>query len=155
MVREVAVDHDGLGRLIEIVLDLLELRDLGAFGDVERAILEGEAIRAVKPGGDHLGLALGALRDDRIDLVAGAVADEHGALVAEPERARIHYSGNVGLDLEALRYFELRRRQLVFRAGSLRLREAADAIRNVRCGWTTLRLLRDRRKGGQCQTERC
>src|SRR5262249_14886318 len=55
MVREVAVDHDGLGRAVEIVLYLFELRNLGAFGDVERAVLEGETIRAVEPGGNHLG----------------------------------------------------------------------------------------------------
>src|SRR5262245_2330956 len=143
MVRKVAVDDDGLRRLIEIVLDLLELRDLGAFGDIERAIVESEAVRPVEPGGDHLGFALGALRHDRIDLVARAVADKDRALVAEPERAGIHHAVNVGLDLETLRHLELRGRQFVLRGRSRRLREAADAAGDIRWRRTTLRLLGD------------
>src|SRR5262249_956057 len=87
VVARVAVDDVRLRRLVEVVLDFFEFRPLRAFGDVERAVLEGEAVRSVETGGDDESFAFAAARDHGIDLVAVAVADEHGALVAEPQRA--------------------------------------------------------------------
>jgi len=40
VIRELAIDHDRLRWIVNIVLDLFELRNLGAFGDVERAVLK-------------------------------------------------------------------------------------------------------------------
>ena len=83
-VGQVAVDDDRLRRLVEIVLDLLQLGDAGAFGDVERAVVEGEAVRPVEAGRDHLDLALAVAVDHRIDLVEHAVADEQRAAFGQP-----------------------------------------------------------------------
>jgi hypothetical protein len=104
-----------LRRIVEIVLDLVDLRQLRQFHDVERAVLEGDAVRPVEPRGDDLHLALAALVDDGIDLVLQPRANEHGALVAERERARIRHAAGIDLDLEALRHLDLVERQLVGR----------------------------------------
>src|SRR5207344_1503449 len=106
VVREVVVDDDWRSRTVDGVLDPFELGDLGAFGDIERAIVERESVRTIETGGDDLGLAPAAPLDDRIDLVAIAVAHEHGAFVAEPERARVGQSADVDLDLEARRQLQ-------------------------------------------------
>src|SRR4029453_13820227 len=53
------------------------------------------------------------LFDDGVDLVLEAARDEHRALVAEPERARIVDAARIELDREALRGFELVDRKLV------------------------------------------
>jgi hypothetical protein len=77
----------GFGGLSRFVLDLLDLGDLRQLGDVERAVLEGDAVRTIEAGGQHLDLALAVLVDDGIDLVDQAAADEHRALVAQPASA--------------------------------------------------------------------
>jgi hypothetical protein len=102
MVEKIAVDDHGRRRVVEVVLDLFELRNLGAFGDVQRAVVESETVRPVQAGGDDLGLTFPALIDDRIDLVELAVADEHRPLVTKPERARIRDPAGIDLDLETL-----------------------------------------------------
>src|SRR5262249_1456791 len=81
MVQEVAVDDGRASRIVELVLDVFELGDAGAFGDVERALVEGEAIRSVEARCDDLHLALTVALDDRVHLVEQAIADEHRALV--------------------------------------------------------------------------
>src|SRR5262245_29580512 len=63
VVRELVVDDDRLRRIVEIVLDVLELRDLGPLRDVERALAEGEAVRSIQPRGQDLELGLAALVD--------------------------------------------------------------------------------------------
>src|SRR5216684_4705630 len=63
VIGELVVDDDRLRRIVEIVLDLLELRDPGAFGDVERAVVEGEAVGPIQAGGKDLELALAVLLD--------------------------------------------------------------------------------------------
>ena len=83
MIEKVVVDDHGLRRVVEAVLDLFELRNLGTFGNVERAIVESETVWPVQAGGDDFYLAFSLPIDDRIDFVELAVADEHGALVAE------------------------------------------------------------------------
>src|SRR5712691_7010172 len=102
MIEKIAVDDDGLRRVVEVVLDLVELGNLGAFGDVERAVEERETIWPIQAGGDDFCLAFAVSVDDRIDLVEDGVADEHGALVTEPQRARIRDPAGIDLDLEAL-----------------------------------------------------
>jgi hypothetical protein len=40
MIEKIAVDNDGLRRVVEVVLDLFELGNLGALSEVERASKE-------------------------------------------------------------------------------------------------------------------
>src|SRR5262249_54424536 len=114
MVEKIAVDDHGLRRVVEVVLDFFQLGNLSAFGDVERAVEECEAVRPIQAGGDDFNLTFAALVDDRIDLVEDAVADEHGPLVTEPQRARIGDTTGIDLDLKTLGQLELRGRQLVW-----------------------------------------
>src|ERR1044071_1237691 len=88
MVEKVAVDDDRLRRVIEVVLDHLELGDLGPFGDVERTLMERQAVGPVQPRSNDFGFALSILLDDRVNLVENARADEDGTLVADPQRDR-------------------------------------------------------------------
>src|SRR5262249_53816395 len=88
--------------------------NLGAFGDVERTVEECETVWPVQAGGDDLSLTFAVLVDDRIDLIEDAVADEHGTLVTEPQRARIGDTAGIDLDLKTLGQLELRGRQLVW-----------------------------------------
>src|SRR5712691_344816 len=125
MVEKIAVDDHGLRRVVEVVLDLFELRNLGAFGDVERAVEESETVRPVQARGDDFCLAFPVPVDDRIDLVEEAVADEHGAPVTEPQRARIRDPTGIDLDLETLGQLELRNRQFVLWRRKWRRRDAA------------------------------
>ena len=83
MVRKIAVDDDRLRRIVEVVLDLLHLGDFRAFGDVERAIFEGETIGTIEPRRDHFDVAFTVAVDDGVDLVADSIAHEQCALVAE------------------------------------------------------------------------
>ena len=126
VLRQLVEDHGRLRRVVEIVLDLLDLGDLRQFGDVERAVLEGEAVRPIEAGGQHLDLALAVLVDDGIDLVDQAAADKHRALVAHGERARIRHAGGIDLDVEAGRHLQLRRRQFVRRGGNRRRRDRRE-----------------------------
>src|SRR5438105_11476971 len=64
-----SADDNGLRRVVEVVLDLFEFGNLGAFSDVERAIVEGETVRPVQAGGDDFCLTFAVLVDNRIDLV--------------------------------------------------------------------------------------
>ena len=135
------------------------LETFGAFGDVERAVVEGETVRTIEAGGDDLGLALAAPLDDRIDLVAIAVAHEHGALVAEAERARVRQSADVDLDPEARRQLQHGRRQLLGRGRERRLRNAPYPGADFRIGrpaddpLSGLRRLLCR--GGVCDEQEC
>ena len=115
VLRQVRVDHRRLGRVVENVLDVVDLGDLRQLGDVERAVVIGEPVRPIEPGGDRLELGLAVLLDDGGDLVAEAGADEHGALVADAQRARIGDAAGIDLDVEAGRQLELGGRQLVGR----------------------------------------
>src|SRR5262245_31003842 len=45
---QIVVDHDWLGRVIEVVLDLLNLRDLRELADVEGAVGERETVRPIE-----------------------------------------------------------------------------------------------------------
>jgi len=134
MVEKIAVDDDGLRRIVEVVLDFFELGNLGAFSDVERTVEESETVRPVQAGGDDFGLAFPVPVDDRIDLVELAVADEHGALITEPQRARICDPTGIDLDLEALGQLELRNRQFVLRRRERRRWDATQLARHFSVG---------------------
>ena len=88
----------------------LSMRD-----DVERAVLEGDAVRLLQAFGDHLVLALAVLVGDGIDLADGARADEDRALVAARHHARAGHAVRPDLDLEAGRHLELVDRDLLER----------------------------------------
>src|SRR6185503_11118024 len=82
---QIVVDNDWLGRIIEIVFDLLNLRNLRELGDVECAVVESEAVGPIESRVERLDLAPAGLVIDDIDLVQDAAADEHGALIALPQ----------------------------------------------------------------------
>src|SRR6266481_48898 len=54
---QIVVDNDRLGRVIEFVLDLLNLRNLRELGDVEGAVGERETVRAIETRVERLDLA--------------------------------------------------------------------------------------------------
>ena len=134
MIGQVVVDDDELRRIVEVVLDLFELRDLGTFGDVQCAVVEGEPVRPIQPRGDDLHLAFAVPIGDGIDLVEHTVTDKHGPLVTEPQRARIGDAAGIDLDFEALGQLELGDRQLVRRCRKWRRRDAAQLGRHFGVG---------------------
>src|SRR5262245_29137220 len=104
---QIVVDNDWLGRVIEVVLDLLNLRDLRELGDVEGAVGESEAVRPIESRVERLDLASTGFVSDGIDLIQDAAAYEYGALVALAQRARIGETACIDFDLEALGCFQL------------------------------------------------
>ena len=48
VLRQIVVDEDRLRRVVEIILDLLDLGDFRQLRDVQRAALEGEAVRPIE-----------------------------------------------------------------------------------------------------------
>ena len=128
VLRQVLDDYGRLRRVVEIVLDVIDLRELGQLHDVERAVLEGDAVGAIEAGSNNLDLALAALVDDGIDLVEQPRPDEHRALVAERERSRIGHSAGIDLDLEALGRLEFVDRQLVRRGRQRRSGDRGELL---------------------------
>ena len=128
---QAVVDHGRLRRAVEIVLDLVDLRHLRQFGDVERAVLEGDAVRPVHIGVERLDLAFAVLVGDGVDLADQARADEHRALVAEHERARVRHARGIDLDVEAGRHLQLGGRQLVGGGGERRRRDRREFLRSL------------------------
>src|SRR5215469_5666186 len=104
---QIVVDNDWLGRVIEVVLDLLNLRDLRELGDVEGAVGESEAVRAIESRVQRLGLAFAGLVSDGVDLVQDTAAHEHGTLVALAQRTRIGETACIEFDLKTLGRFQL------------------------------------------------
>ena len=51
--RQVVVDDDRLRRVVEVVLDLFDLRNSGELRDVQYAVLEGEAVWPIQPRVDR------------------------------------------------------------------------------------------------------
>ena len=130
---QVVVDHRRLRRIVEHVLHMLDLGNLRQLGDVERAVVEGDAVRPVEARRQHLDLAFAVLVDDGIDLVDQAAADEHRALVAERERTGIRHAGGIDLDVEAGRGLEFCDRQLVRRRSVAAAARPAPAWRPLHC----------------------
>src|SRR5204863_9831056 len=97
---------DRLGRIVEIVLDLVDLRYLRELGDVEGAIGKFDAVRPIESGIERLDLAFATLIGDGIDLVQDAGADEHSPLVALAQRSRVAEPAGIELDLETVRCFQ-------------------------------------------------
>jgi hypothetical protein len=95
---QVVIDHGRLRRVVEDIVNLVDLGDLGELRDEQRTVVEGNAVRPIQAGRQHLDLALALLVGDRIDLVDKAAADEHRALVALRQRARVRHAGSIDLD---------------------------------------------------------
>src|SRR5262245_41282313 len=72
VLRQVTEDDGRLRRVVELVFDVFDFRDLGELGDVERALVQDDAVRAIEPGGEDLHLALSAFVDDGVDFVLDA-----------------------------------------------------------------------------------
>src|SRR5215469_12816405 len=144
---QIVVDNDWLGRVIEVALDLLNLRDLRELGDVEGAIGESEAVRAIESRVQRLDLAFTRLVSDGVDLIQDAAAYEYGALVALPQRTRIGETACIDFDLKTLGRFQLLGRQSVDRRWKWRRYDRCELGPNCR-----LRpALRPRRRGfGRC-----
>src|SRR3974377_1974770 len=81
VLREICVNHRRLLRLVELVLDVFDLRNLRQLGDVKCAILEGETIGAIETFGHSLDLGLAILLDHRGNLVAEPGADKESAWI--------------------------------------------------------------------------
>src|SRR5205814_7062495 len=133
------------------VLDLLDLRYLRQLGDVERAVVERDAVRTVKVLGDDLHLAFAVLLDDRVKLIERPVADEYCSSVAEPQRTRIGNAARINLDLEPLRHLELVQRQLVGGRCERRRRYRGKSGRRSACSASLLPGLRRGRLLGKCR----
>ena len=144
ILREIAEDDGRLRRVVELVFDVVDFRDLGQFGDVERAFVQDDAVRAIKPGGDDLDLARPALVHDGVDLVLEAARDEHRALITEPKRARVVDAPRIDLDRDPLRRLELVNRELVGRGRDGRRRDRRKPL----CG-VSIRSPNQRRTGRQ------
>src|SRR5206468_4447650 len=63
VLRQVAEDYGRLRRVVELVFDVLDFRDLGELSDVERALVQDDAVRAMEPRRDDLDFALSVLVD--------------------------------------------------------------------------------------------
>jgi len=131
---QIVVDHHRLRRVVEVFLDLLDLRNLGKFGDVERAVVEGQSIRSIETGCDDLDLAFAALVDDSVHLVLEAAADKHRALIADPHGTCIVNAAGVELDLEASRQGQLVGGKLVSRGRDRRRRDRREFHRAALLG---------------------
>jgi len=107
---QIVVDNHRLGRVIEVVLDLLNFRDLRELGDVEGAVGESEAIRAIESRVQRLDLVSTGLVSDGVDLVQDTAAHKHDALVALAQRTRIGETACIDFDLKARGCFQLRDR---------------------------------------------
>src|SRR5206468_8505461 len=105
--RQRIVDDLHLRRAVELALDPLQLRDAVNLGDVERAVLERDAVGQVEALGDRFDLARAALVDDGVDVASDAARHEQGAAVAPGHHARVVDAVRPELDLEALRHLDL------------------------------------------------
>src|SRR6202022_2810544 len=103
-------------------------------GDVERAILERDAVRPIKTRRKNLDRPFAVLVDDRIDLVDEAAADKYCTLVAYRQRTGVRHAGGVNFNIEAGRYFKLCQRQLVRRGRERRRRDRRKLRRGFAVG---------------------
>ena len=139
-VGNLSLISDRLRRIVEVVLDVVVAPDLREFGDVERAVLEGDAVRAVQALGDGLDLALSVLLDDRVDVAGEAGRDEQRALVAEAHRARVGDAGGVELDVEAGRNLQLVELELVGGERDRRRRDRRQLLGGIVVGLADQRM---------------
>src|SRR5260370_4549044 len=130
--RQIAEDDGRLRRVVELVFDVVDFRDLGQLRDVERALVQDDAVGAIKPGGDDLDLARPALVHDGVDLVLKAARDEYRALFAEPKRTRVINAARIDLYRKSLRRLELVHRKLFGRGRDRRRRDGPEPLCRVR-----------------------
>ena len=111
------VDHDTpFARIVEPGLDVVVAGDAVAFGHIQRALVEDDAVGRLLALEDGLDLALAGVVDDGIHVRQVAVADEHRALVAQRQGARFGDAVDPDLDLESFRHAQLVDRQFAGRA---------------------------------------
>src|SRR3954452_15738284 len=76
-------EQDRFRQVVDIVIDVVVEPDLRQLGDIERAVVEGDAAWAVQVGGDHLDCALAVLLADGMHLADETRANEHSALTTD------------------------------------------------------------------------
>ena len=128
-------------RIVELVLDAVETQRLVDRDDVERAIVEGEAVGLLLALDDHLDAALAALVGDGVDLADHAGANEDRALVAAPQRARARNAVRPQLHLEAGGHLDLVERDLLARRDRQRRRVRLEVQALLGLGHQRLRLI--------------
>src|SRR5262245_34925774 len=155
ILRQRVVDHLHLGRAVELALDAFHLRDAMDRGDVERAVLEGDASGQVQALGDRLHLARAALVNDGVDIAGDPAGHEQRALVAPGHHARVVDTARPELDLEALGHLDLVYGNLARGLRGGRLRDGRERRALHLLGLTLLpggwggRLLRGDQTGGE------
>src|SRR5262249_17749094 len=77
--------NDGRFRwIVEVVFDVVDLLNRVKLGDVERALVQSDAVGPMQTRGNDLELALGVLGDDCMHLILQAARNKHAALITEP-----------------------------------------------------------------------
>ena len=107
--RQVVIDQHRRRRMVEVRLDVVVAGDPIQLGDIQRTVMERDAVWPIQPLGDHLHgrfRPIGA-RHHRIHLVQQPVADEHRPRRRNRQRTRIRHPGRIRLDLEPGRHLEL------------------------------------------------
>src|SRR5262249_30868213 len=107
VLRQRVVHHLHLRRAVQIAFDTFHLGDAVNLGDVQRAVLERDAVRQVEAFGDRLHLARGAFVDHGVDVAGHTAGYEQRALVAPGHGPRVVDAAGPELDLEALRHLDL------------------------------------------------
>lgn len=67
--RQIVVNERWLWRIVELVLDILDLGNLREFANVKRAVVVRETIRTIETGYQRLGGAFAVLAGNGINLV--------------------------------------------------------------------------------------
>ena len=99
-------DYRGLGRVVQVVLDVAQHQDPAHRGNVQIAALERHAHRQLQAAGDHphlLGDAVAVRVGQRVDLAGAVGADEHRALRAQRDLARVRHLVGIDGDMETRR----------------------------------------------------
>ena len=102
VVWQIAVDNGRLG-VIKMAFDVVNPGNLVQLGDIERAIMDGDAVRPVQPCQYRFDLGPAIAAGHRIDPVEQPSTDKHRSPIADPQRARLGHAARKDLDMEVLR----------------------------------------------------
>src|SRR5438445_9669759 len=99
----IAVGDDcGFGPRAELRFDIVEAQDAVHFGDIERAVAQGHAVRHTQARGERDDLrGFRVAVAHRVDSAAGLRADEEHVVLAQRQRARVGNAVGEDADLEA------------------------------------------------------
>ena len=86
-----------------MALDVVNLGNLVQLGDIERAIMDGDAVRPAQLRQYRFDLGPTTAVGHRIDPVEQPSADKHRSPIADPQRARLGHAAGKDLDVEVLR----------------------------------------------------